>query len=218
LPAAFSTDMWYRVPFDWAFMQCGPDQLSRAEYRSFLTSAVFDDPQRFVEAKAALSVIGHRLLSQQTKSPIGNGALLLIADIMQAGKSCLRTEDFMGLKEHLYNMSPISALFVSSTISTEMIEQGIHPIEVPCKLLMLTHPFQGSALSLRPPRIQPMLQIVTCYRLSALIGPKFHQLLVSPILAKYENIFTPIVALIEIAFLDYSMASVYDSRRNLVTP
>ncbi|KAI0254170.1 ribosome 60S biogenesis N-terminal-domain-containing protein [Lactifluus subvellereus] len=117
-----------KVPFDWAFIQCGPDQLSNAEYRRFLTGAIFDDPQRFVEAKAALNVIRHRLLSKQTNSSIGSGALLLIADIMQVGRSSLRADDFMGLKEHLFSMSPISALFTSSMISVEMTEQGIRPI------------------------------------------------------------------------------------------
>lgn len=72
-------------------------------------------------------MIRHRLLSQQTNSSIGSGALLLIADIMRVGRSSLRADDFMGLKEHLFSMSPISALFTSSMISVEMIEQGIQP-------------------------------------------------------------------------------------------
>jgi hypothetical protein len=117
--------MRHRVPFDWAFCQCGPDQLLETEYRSFLTSTVFDDPQRFLEAKTALNVVGHRLCSQQMMSSTDSGALLLIADIMQVGRSCLRADDFTALKEHLYNIPPINALFTSSTISAETIEQGI---------------------------------------------------------------------------------------------
>jgi hypothetical protein len=117
--------MRHRVPFDWAFCQCGPDQLPSAEYRSFLTGAVFDDSQRFFEAKTALNVVGHRLSSQQVMSSTDSGALLLIADIMQVGRSCLRVDDFTALKEHLYNIPPINALFTSSTTSAEMIEQGI---------------------------------------------------------------------------------------------
>jgi hypothetical protein len=70
-------------------------------------------------------MIGHRLLSQQTKSSIDSGALLLIADIMQVGRSRLRADDFVGLKEHLCTMSPIGVLLTSSMISAEMIEQGI---------------------------------------------------------------------------------------------
>jgi hypothetical protein len=116
-----------RPPFDWAFVQCGPEQLSEAQYRCFLTSAVFDDPMPFFEAKVALNVIANRLISQQGFSSIGSDVLLLIVDIMQAGKSCLRVDDFRRLKEHLFDIPQINALFTSSTISTEVIEQGIEP-------------------------------------------------------------------------------------------
>jgi len=115
------------VPFDWAFIQCGPEQLSEAEYRSLLASAIFDGPQPFFEAKVALDVIGHRLSSQQAHSSMGSGVLLLIADIMQAGRSAFHLDNFVGLKEHLFGMPQINALLTSSTISSEMIEQGIEP-------------------------------------------------------------------------------------------
>jgi hypothetical protein len=101
--------------------------LSEAEYRSCLTSAIFDNPQPLFEAKAALNVIGHRLLSLQThSSTVASGILLLIADIMQAGKSSLPMGDFVGLKEHLFAMPPISTLLTSSMINAELIEQGIN--------------------------------------------------------------------------------------------
>ncbi|KAH9007194.1 ribosome 60S biogenesis N-terminal-domain-containing protein [Lactarius hatsudake] len=117
-----------KIPFDWAFVQCGPEQLSETEYRNCLTSAIFDDPQPLFEAKAALNVIGHRLLSQQTHSTVVSGVLLLIADIMQAGKSNLPIGDFVGLKEHLFGMAPICALLTSSVIGAEVTEKGIRPI------------------------------------------------------------------------------------------
>ncbi|KAI9448397.1 ribosome 60S biogenesis N-terminal-domain-containing protein [Lactarius indigo] len=117
-----------RIPFDWAFIQCGPEQLSEAEYRDSLTNAIFDDPQPLFEAKAALNVIGYRLLPQQAHSTIVSGVLLLIADIMQAGKSSLPIGDFVGLKEHLFGMVPISTLLTSSAINAEMTEKGIRPI------------------------------------------------------------------------------------------
>lgn len=116
------------MPFDWAFVQCSPEQLSEAEYRNCLTHAIFDNSQPLFEAKAALNVIGHRLLSQQTHSTVASGILLLIADIMQAGKSDLPTGDFVGLKEHLFGMAPISTLLTSSVVSAEVTEQGIRPI------------------------------------------------------------------------------------------
>ncbi|KAH9180077.1 ribosome 60S biogenesis N-terminal-domain-containing protein [Lactarius sanguifluus] len=118
----------YRIPFEWTFVQCGPEQLSETEYRNCLTSAIFDDPQPLFEAKAALNVIGHRLLSQQTHSTVVSGVLLLIADIMQAGKCNLPIVDFIGLKEHLFGMAPICALLTSSVISAEVTEKGIRPI------------------------------------------------------------------------------------------
>src|SRR5579863_2807270 len=96
------THMSHRVPFDWAFFQCGPEQLSEAQYRSFLTSAIFDDPMPFFEAKVALNIIAHRLGSQQGCPSIGSGVLLLIADIMQAGRHALNPDDFRRLKEHLF--------------------------------------------------------------------------------------------------------------------
>ncbi|KAH9963282.1 ribosome 60S biogenesis N-terminal-domain-containing protein [Russula dissimulans] len=117
-----------KVPFDWAFIQCGPEQLSEAEYRSLLASAIFDGPQSFFEAKVALDVIGHRLSSQQAYSSMGSGVLLLIADVMQAGRSVFHSDIFVRLKEHLFGMPQINALFTSSTISSEIIEQGIRPI------------------------------------------------------------------------------------------
>lgn len=70
-------------------------------------------------------MIGHRLLSQQTHSTIASGVLLLIADIMQAGKSSLPMGDFVGLKEHLFGMTQISTLLTSPVISAEAMEQGI---------------------------------------------------------------------------------------------
>ncbi len=71
-------------------------------------------------------MIGHRLLSQQTHSTVASGVLLLIADIMQAGNSSLPIGDFVGLKEHLFGMAPISSLLTSSVISAEVTEQGIN--------------------------------------------------------------------------------------------
>ena len=120
--------MCFRVPFDWAFIQCGSEQLSKAEYRHFLTSTIFDDPQPFFEAKFALCVITHRLLPEQSCYSVGPSALLLIADIMRAGRSSLHEENFMRLKEHLFGLPGISALLMSSKINSEMIEQGIESI------------------------------------------------------------------------------------------
>ena len=72
-------------------------------------------------------MIGHRLLSLQThSSTVASGVLLLIADIMQAGKSSLPMGDFVGLKEHLFVMLPISTLLTSPVISAELVEQGIN--------------------------------------------------------------------------------------------
>lgn len=110
------------------FIQCGPEQLSRTEYRCYLTSTIFDDPQPFFEAKFALNVIAHRLPSEQTYLSMGASALLLIADIMQAGRSALHEENFLRLKEHLFGLPQISALFTSSTINSETVEQGIESI------------------------------------------------------------------------------------------
>ena len=59
---------------------------------------------------------------------MGTGALLLISDIMQAGRSVLHEENFMRLKEHLFGLPQISALFTSSMIDSEMIEHGIGSI------------------------------------------------------------------------------------------
>jgi len=56
---------------------------------------------------------------------MGASALLLIADIMQAGRSALHEENFMKLKEHLFGLPQISALFTSSMINLGMVEQGI---------------------------------------------------------------------------------------------
>ena len=69
-------------------------------------------------------MIGHRLLSQQTQAAVAGGILLLVADIMQAGKSNLPIGDFVGLKEHLFGMAPISTLLTSSVIGAEVTEQG----------------------------------------------------------------------------------------------
>jgi hypothetical protein len=93
-----------------------------------LTGTIFDNPQPFFEAKSALNVIAYRLLPEQTYWPIGGGTLLFIADIMQAGRSVLHAGDFMRLKEHLFGMSQINALFISSSINSEMIEQGIDSV------------------------------------------------------------------------------------------
>ena len=122
------THISYRVPFDWAFVQCGPDQLSEAQYRSFLTSAIFDDSMPFFGAKVALNLIALRLLSQLGCSSIDSGVLLLIADIMRAGRNILHVDDFRRLKEYLFEMPQINALFISSMIGEEMIEQGIESI------------------------------------------------------------------------------------------
>jgi len=92
-----------------------------------LTDTIFGDPRPFFEAKVALNVIAYRLLSEQTWS-IGGGTLLLIADIMRAGMSILHAGDFMRLKEHLFGIPQINALFMSSSINSEMIEQGIDSI------------------------------------------------------------------------------------------
>ncbi|KAF8271677.1 ribosome 60S biogenesis N-terminal-domain-containing protein [Lactarius quietus] len=118
-----------KIPFAWAFVQCGPEQLFEAEYRNCLTSTIFDDPRPLFEAKAAFNIIGHRLLSQQTHSTVAaSGVLVLIADIMQAGKRSLPMGDFVGLKEHLFGMAPISTLLTSPLVGAEMTEQGIRPI------------------------------------------------------------------------------------------
>jgi hypothetical protein len=119
------THILHRVPFDWAFVQCGPEQLSEAQYRSFLTSTIFDDPMPFFEAKVALNVIAHRLVSQKECSSIGSGVLLLIADIMQTGGNVLHADDFRRLKEHLFGMPQTNALLTSWTISADILEQGI---------------------------------------------------------------------------------------------
>lgn len=100
--------------------------MSKAEYRNGLTSSIFDDPQPLFEAKVALNVIGHRLISQPKHSTVASGVLLLIADIMQAGKSSLPLGDFVGLKEHLFGMVPISTLLTSPVINAEVTEQGIN--------------------------------------------------------------------------------------------
>ena len=127
----FFTDVLLRVPFDWAFVQCGPEQLSAAQYRSFLTSVIFDDPIPFFEAKVALNLIAHRLDFRQGSPSIDSGVLLLIADIMRAGRNGLHPDDFRRLKEHLFDMPQINTLFTSSMISAEMIEQGTESI-APC--------------------------------------------------------------------------------------
>jgi hypothetical protein len=59
---------------------------------------------------------------------MGPSALLLIADIMHAGRGILLEENFMRLKEHLFGLPQINALFTSLTINSEMIEQGIESI------------------------------------------------------------------------------------------
>jgi hypothetical protein len=110
------------------FVQSGPEQLSEAQYRKFLTSAIFDDPMPFFEAKVALNMIAHRLVSQHGCSSIGSGILLLIADIMQAGRHTLYMDDFKRLKEHLFEMPQINELFTLSTIDTDILEQGIESI------------------------------------------------------------------------------------------
>jgi hypothetical protein len=120
--------MRHRASFDWAFIQCGPEQLLETEYRCFLTSTIFDDPQPFFEAKFALNVIAHRLSSEKTCMSMGAGALQLISDIMQAGRNALHKGNFMRLKEHLFGLPQISTLFTSSMINSETIEQGIGSI------------------------------------------------------------------------------------------
>jgi hypothetical protein len=127
----FFTDVSLRVPFDWAFVQCGPEQLSEAHYRNFLTSVILDNPMPFFEAKVALNLIAHRLDSQKGCSSIDSGVLLLIADIMRAGRNGLPADDFRRLKEHLFDIPQIITLLTSSMISAEMIEQGIESI-APC--------------------------------------------------------------------------------------
>jgi hypothetical protein len=59
---------------------------------------------------------------------MGASALLLIADIMRAGRSTLHEENFMKLKEHLFGLPQISALFTSWAITSDMIDQGIESI------------------------------------------------------------------------------------------
>jgi hypothetical protein len=130
----FFTDVLLRVPFDWAFVQCGPEQLSGAQFRGFLTSVVLDDPMPFFEAKVALNLIAHRLDSQQGCSSIDSGMLLLIADIMRAGRNGLPADDFRRLKEHLFDMPQIIALLTSSMIGVEIIEKGIEST-APCDYL-----------------------------------------------------------------------------------
>lgn len=122
------TDVLLSVPFDWAFVQCGPEQLSERQYQSFLTSLILDDPMSFFEAKVALNLIAHRLDSQRGYSSTDSGVLVLIADIMRAGRNGFHTDDFKRLKEHLFDMPQINALFTSSMISAEMIQQGIESI------------------------------------------------------------------------------------------
>ena len=122
------TDVFLSVPFDWAFVQCGPEQLSDGQYQSFLTSIILDDPMPFFEAKVALNLIAHRLDPQQGCSSTDNGVLVLIADIMRAGRNSFDADDFKRLKEHLFGMPQINALFTSSMISAEIIEQGIESI------------------------------------------------------------------------------------------
>ena len=116
--------MRYRAPFDWVFVQCGPEQLSEPEYRHFLTGTIFDDPRPLFEAKIALNLIAYRL-PEQTWWSIGGGTLLLIADIMQSGRRVFHAGNFMRLKEHLFGMPQINALFMSLSINSEMIKQGI---------------------------------------------------------------------------------------------
>jgi hypothetical protein len=82
----------------------------------------------FFEAKVALNMIAHRLVSQHGCSSIGSGVLLLIADIMQAGRHTLYTDDFKRLKEHLFEMPQINELFTLSTIDADILEQGIESI------------------------------------------------------------------------------------------
>jgi hypothetical protein len=111
-----------------------------------LTGTIFDDPQPFFEAKFALNVIAYRLLPEQTCC----GTLLLIADIMQAGRSTLHAGDFMRLKEHLFDIPQINTLFISSSINPEMIEQGIDSI-IPWGFISLSFDFQGyNPLSMSP--------------------------------------------------------------------
>lgn len=129
-------------------MQCGPEQLSEPEYRHFLTHTIFDGPQSLFEAKIALNVIAYRLLPEQTCC----GTLLLIADIMQAGRSILHAGDFMRLKEHLFGMPQINTLFISSSIDSEMIEQGIDSI-IPRGFRSLSFDFQGYNPFSMPPWI-----------------------------------------------------------------
>jgi hypothetical protein len=107
-----------------------------------LTGTIFDDPQPFFEAKIALNVIAYRLLPEQTSWSAGGGTLLFIADIMRAGRSSLHAGDFMRLKEHLFGLPQINALFISSSINSEMIEQGIDSI-IPWGFISLSFDFQG---------------------------------------------------------------------------
>lgn len=119
------TDVFLRVPFDWAFVQCGPEQLSEGQYQSFLTSAILDGPMRPFEAKVALNLIAHRFDTRQGCSSIDSGVLQLIANIMRAGRNGLHADDFRKLKEHFFDMPQINALFTSSIVSAEVIERGI---------------------------------------------------------------------------------------------
>jgi hypothetical protein len=135
-----------------------------------LTGSIFDEPQPFFEAKSALNVIAYRLLPEQTCWSIAGGTLLLIADIMQAGRGILHAGDFMKLKEHLFGMPQTNALFISSSINSEIIEQGIDLI-IPWGFMSLSFHFQGYNPFSMSPWIQPKLLTVTSCYLSARIGP-----------------------------------------------
>jgi hypothetical protein len=66
---------------------------------------------------------------------------------MQAARSILHAGDFMRLKEHLFGMPQINALFISSSMDPEMIEQGIDSI-IPWHFLSLSFDFSGIQLIL----------------------------------------------------------------------
>jgi hypothetical protein len=68
---------------------------------------------------------------------------------MRAARSILHAGDFMRLKEHLFGIPQINALFISSSINPEMIEQGIDSI-IPWGFVSLSFNFSG---------IQPILDV-----------------------------------------------------------
>ncbi|KAI0269360.1 ribosome 60S biogenesis N-terminal-domain-containing protein [Gloeopeniophorella convolvens] len=117
-----------RVPFTWAFIQCGVEQLSSGEYRDLLTSAISDKSYPLLEAKAALNVLAHRMSHLKSTSSVDLGVLMLIADIMRRSRGALRADDFAALKAHLFAMPSVKVLFTSSAVDVAVVEQGLRPI------------------------------------------------------------------------------------------